>query len=110
MLFDLAIHRFLLNTGWMPLYCVVKGFGKITVPASILDMLKVLESEQHLSLSHKYRKQQIINFVLTEIQTAIFFFFFFFFKVCLFFSVTLDYRIDFYIRGSNYNIFAIKTF
>jgi hypothetical protein len=23
--------------------------------------------------------------------------------------VTLDYRIDFYIQGSNYNIFAIKT-
>jgi hypothetical protein len=26
------------------------------------------------------------------------------------FHVTLDYRIDFCIRGSNYNIFAIKTF
>jgi hypothetical protein len=26
------------------------------------------------------------------------------------FSVTLDYRIVFYIQGSNYNIFDIKTF
>jgi hypothetical protein len=26
------------------------------------------------------------------------------------FFVTLDYRIDIYIQGSNYNIFDIKTF
>jgi hypothetical protein len=25
------------------------------------------------------------------------------------FNVTLDYRIDFYIQGSTYNIFEIKT-
>jgi hypothetical protein len=31
-------------------------------------------------------------------------------KLFFFFPVTLDYRIDFYIQGSNYNIFYIKTF
>jgi hypothetical protein len=29
---------------------------------------------------------------------------------CLFFFVTLDYRMNLYIRGSNYNIFSVKTF